>query len=86
MLAISAALCSGGSHVPGRAGRADLTAHSVWVKIERLLGESISIMVRLAHAPTEQSVPTPREGRVWTHTGVARLIASVVGSGSSVVP
>ena len=46
--------------------RADQPAHRLWFEIERLRGESVSTMVRLAHAATGRGVPTPREGRVWT--------------------
>lgn len=32
--------------------------------------------IGLARAFTERGVPNPREGRVWTHTAVARLCTS----------
>ncbi len=52
-------------------------AHRLWLEIERLRDEGVSTMIGLARALTERGVPTPREGRVWTHTTVARLMARV---------
>ena len=60
-----------------RAERADLEAHRLWFEIERLRTEGVSTMIGLARALTERGVPTPREGRAWTHTTVARLVARV---------
>ena len=60
-----------------RAERADQAAHRLWLEIERLKNEGVSTMIGLARALTERGVPTPRDGRVWTHTTVARLVARV---------
>ncbi len=57
--------------------RADQAAHRLWLEIERLRGEGVSTMVGLARALTQQGVPTPKGGLVWTHTTVARLVARV---------
>ena len=56
---------------------ADTAAHRLWLEIERLKNAGVSTMIGLARALTERGVPTPRHGRVWTHTTVARLVASV---------
>ena len=64
-----------------RAERADQTAHRLWFEIERLRGEGVLTLAGLAQALTERRVPTPQEGRVWTHTSVARLLKRVGGSG-----
>ena len=63
-----------------RAERADQTAHRLWFEIERLRAEGVSTLAGLAHALTKQSVLTPREGRIWTHTSVSRLMARVCSS------
>ena len=60
-----------------RAGRADQSAHRLWFEIERLRGQGVTTMIGLARALTERGVPTPRAGRTWTHTTVARLVARV---------
>ena len=60
-----------------RVERADQAAHRLWLEIERLRAEGVSTMIGLARALTERGVPTPRDGRVWTHTTVARLMARV---------
>ena len=69
-----------------RTEKADQTAHRLWFEVERLRSEGVSTLAGLAHALTERGVPTPREGRVWTHTSVARLIARVGGSEFVVEP
>ena len=53
------------------------TAHRLSLEIETLRAEGVSSMIGLARALTERGVPTPREGKAWTHTTVARLMAGV---------
>ena len=60
-----------------RAVQADQTAHRLWFEVERLRGEGVLTMAGLAQALTERGVPTPRDGQVWTHTTVTRLVARV---------
>ncbi len=67
-----------------RGALADLAAHRLSLEIATLQGEGVSTLVGLARALTKRGVPTPREGRVWTHTTVARLMARLGGSAASV--
>ena len=60
-----------------RIERADRVAHRLWFEIEQLKDEGVSTMIGLARALTERRVPTPRNGQVWTHVTVARLVARV---------
>ena len=62
-----------------RARMADQTAHRLSLEIARLHAQGVSTLVGLARALTALGVPTPHEGRVWTHTTVARLIARIGG-------
>ena len=72
----SAPPCAAAARVR-RAEVADQAAHRLWLEVERLRSEGVSTMVGLARALTERGVPTPRDGRVWPHTTVARLMARV---------
>jgi hypothetical protein len=45
------------------------------LEVERLRGEGVTSRHGLARALTERGVPTPRGGKVWTHTTVGRLMA-----------
>ena len=77
--------CAAGAAM-SRIEHADQVAHRLWFEVERLRGEGVSTMARLAHALTERGVPTPHEGRVWTHTSVARLRARLAGAAVPVGP
>ncbi len=63
---------------------ADQVAHRLAIEIAALRGAGVTTAIGLARALTERGVPTPREGRVWTHTTVARLMARLGGSAASV--
>ena len=73
--AVSAALCGCGEGPAWEV--ADQAAHRLWLEVERLRSEGVATMAGLARALTERGVPTPCDGRVWTHTTVARLMARV---------
>ena len=53
------------------------TAHRLSLELETLQAEGVSTLIGLARALTERGVPTPRDGKVWTHTTVSRLMARV---------
>ena len=63
-----------------REGEAIRTAHRLSLEIDNLRAEGVSSLIGLARALTERGVPTPREGKAWTHTTVARLMARVESS------
>ncbi len=46
-------------------------------EIAGLREQGVTTAIGLARALTERGVPTPREGRIWTHTTLARLLARV---------
>ena len=56
---------------------ADTAAHRLWLEIEGLRADGITTLFGLAKALTQRGVSTPRQGRLWTHTTVARLLARV---------
>jgi Recombinase len=45
------------------------------LEVDRLREEGVISRQALARALTERGVPTPRDGRTWTHTTVGRLLA-----------
>ena len=47
------------------------------MEVDRMRGEGARSRQALARALTERGVPTPRDGKVWTHTTVGRLMARV---------
>ncbi len=55
-------------------------AHRLSLEIGALQAEGVSTLAGLARALTERGVPTPRHGRIWTHTTVARLMATIDAS------
>ncbi len=66
-----------------RGEEAARTAHRLAIEIERLKDEGVSTSAGLARALTKGGVPTPRDGRVWTHTTVARLLERVAAYGAT---
>jgi hypothetical protein len=54
---------------------AERAAHRLLLEVDRLRSEGVTSMQALARALTERGVPTPREGKLWTHTTVGRLRA-----------
>ena len=60
-----------------RGDTADRVAHRLAFEIAALRDQGVTTSIGLARALTERGVPTPREGRIWTHTTVARLLARV---------
>ena len=56
---------------------ADRVAHRLVIEIAALREKGVVTAIGLARALTERGMPTPREGRAWTHTTVARLMARV---------
>ena len=56
---------------------AERAAHRLLVEVEGLRGEGVTSRQGLARALTERGVPTPRDGKFWTHTTVGRLLARV---------
>ena len=53
------------------------TAHRLFLEIETLRFEGVLSLAWLARALTERGVPTPHEGKTWTHTTVSRLLSRV---------
>lgn len=60
-----------------RSEAANRAAHRLSLEIVALRSVGVVTHQGLARALTERGVPTPREGKVWTHTTVARLMARV---------
>ena len=54
---------------------AERAAHRLLLEVDRLREEGVTSRQALARALTERGVPTPRDGKVWTHTTVERLLA-----------
>jgi DNA invertase Pin-like site-specific DNA recombinase len=57
-----------------RAEAAERTAHRLLLEVEALRESGVITHQGLARSLSERGVPTPRGGRVWTHTTVARLL------------
>ncbi len=72
----TAAPCARAAAV-ARGEAADLVAHRLVIEIAALREQGVVTAIGLARALTERGMPTPREGRAWTHTTVARLLARV---------
>ena len=54
---------------------AERTAHRLLLEVDRLRETGIISLQALARALTRDGVPAPRDGKTWTHTTVARLLA-----------
>jgi DNA invertase Pin-like site-specific DNA recombinase len=54
---------------------AERAAHRLLLEADRLRGEGVTSRQGLARALTERGVLTPRDGKIWTHTTVGRLLA-----------
>jgi DNA invertase Pin-like site-specific DNA recombinase len=54
------------------------TAHRLALEVKALQAEGIITRQGLARALTARGVPTPRGGRTWTHTTVARVLGRAV--------
>jgi DNA invertase Pin-like site-specific DNA recombinase len=54
---------------------AERAAHRLLLEVDRLRGEGVTSRQGLARALTKLGVPTPRDGKMWTHTTVGRLLA-----------
>jgi DNA invertase Pin-like site-specific DNA recombinase len=63
-----------GAAAAARRVAAERAAHRLLLEVDRLREEGISSMQAMARALTERGVPTPRYGKVWTHTTVGRLL------------
>lgn len=57
-----------------RRGAAERAAHRLLLEVDRLREEGVTSRQALARALTERGVPTPQNGKVWTHTTVGRLL------------
>ena len=68
---------SASSATAARQEEAVRKAHRLLLEINMLQTEGVSTRAGLARELTARGVPTPGEGRVWTHTTVARLLARV---------
>ncbi len=66
-----------------RADEADRTAHRVRVEIERLRRDGVESFAGIARELTVLGVPTPRQGRAWTHTTVTRVIGRAKAAAGS---
>jgi len=64
-----------GAAAVARRVAAELAAHRLLLEVDRMRGEGVISRQALARALTERGVPTPRDGRIWTHTTVGRLLA-----------
>jgi hypothetical protein len=65
---------SGAAAVSRRAA-AKRASHRLLLEVDTLRKEGINSRHALARALTEREVPTPRNGKGWTHTTVGRLLA-----------
>lgn len=57
-----------------RAEKATRTAHRLALELEALRAEGLTSHASLAQALSERGVLTPRDGAIWTHTTVARIV------------
>jgi DNA invertase Pin-like site-specific DNA recombinase len=64
-----------GSAAVARRVAAERAAHRLLLEVNRLRDAGVTTRHALARALTERGVPTPRDGKVWTHTTVGRLLA-----------
>ena len=64
-----------GAAAMARREAAEQAAHRLLLEVDRLRVEGVTSHQALARGLTECGVPTPRDGRVWTHTTVGRLLA-----------
>jgi len=72
-----------GAAAVARRAAAERAAHRLLLEVERLREEGVSTRHGIARALTERGVPTPRDGKVWTHTTVGRLLARTSDSAGS---
>jgi DNA invertase Pin-like site-specific DNA recombinase len=54
---------------------AERAAHRLWLEVDQLRKEGVTSRQALARALTKRGVPTPQDGKIWTHTTVWRLLA-----------
>ncbi len=66
-----------GAATSARRGEAERTAHRLMLEITDIRDGGVSTLQGMAQALTARGVPTPRQGAVWTHTTVSRLLARV---------
>jgi DNA invertase Pin-like site-specific DNA recombinase len=57
-----------------RCAAAERAAYRLLLEVDLLREEGVSTRHGIARALTERGVRTPRDGKVWTHTTVARLL------------
>jgi DNA invertase Pin-like site-specific DNA recombinase len=78
-----------GAAAVARRTAAERAAHRLLLEVDRLRGEGVTSRHALARALTARGVPTPRDGKIWTHTTVGRLLARTCleysGAGDAVV-
>ncbi len=79
----SGAPCAASASV-ARGKAADTTAHRLSLEIAALQANGVVTHQGLARSLMELDIPTPRGGREWTHTTVARLMARVDADGAPV--
>lgn len=65
-----------------RGGEAERAAYRLLLEVDRLRDEGVTSLRALARALTERGVPTPRDGKIWTHTTVGRLL-QITAAGQS---
>jgi hypothetical protein len=58
-----------------RRGTAERAAHRLLLEVDLLREAGVTSRQAIARALTERSVPTPQDGKIWTHTTVGRLPA-----------
>ena len=68
-----------GAATVSRREAAERAAYRLLLEVDRLHVEGVSTRHGIARALTERGVPTPRDGKVWTHTTVGRLLARTAG-------
>ena len=66
-----------GAAALARVNAANRIAHRLLLEVSDLRAQGVTSLQGLARALTRRGVATPREGRAWTHTTVARLLARV---------
>ena len=64
-----------GAAAVARRVAAERAAHRLLLEVNRLREEGVTSRQALARALTQRGVSTPRDGKVWTHTTVGRLLA-----------
>ncbi|TCH98362.1 recombinase family protein [Roseococcus sp. SYP-B2431] len=69
-----------GAAAVARRRAAERASYRLALEIERVRAYGVQSHAEMARVLTARGVPTPRGGRVWTHTTVARVLQRIPGS------